>query len=477
MKLIRKFQKGAIFSNTPTGRAMQRQYDKENGIAYQRVLPEVEVFPNYYDVDNNGYGNSFAIPLESRPAVFSQGELSQPYVPKTLAEQVWLNRFLEIRGLESGILNFIINPANVIPTNETIQLVDALASTSRGNPVFTTESPLLPKVINYTKKPEPNARFDLFQRPSKLSAAEKQGLPKVDRGVVRHNEPSLPYVDYSLINKHYEPWIVDETGHFILKSPEESHRLSTVHFTFNSPVTTHSGGSWEDAPTVLMLPYRNVRSQTAPVDMAIYDTFFPNYNGLKISTKGAKILTGDRPTFQYYKSKGLDVEFSPEMESLLNELKVLKTKYAQLPLEKRGAVRGQYEDVDALNDMINEISGKIDKIARNWTIQHRTPIPNYEKVNELGAAEGYDVKNYPFQFATPIRQNLYGPRVLNSEGLDYNWVSDPTNHAAALQTPEYILQDYGDELRPEYRKYIEWLINHKADYRAFGGKLIKRIRK
>lgn len=377
---------------------------------------------------------------------------------------------IPLEGLNAGVVRPVIRTFN----NSAFGTLWNMAH-NRVPLNFNTQ--LQAKVIRYTKNPEPIARFDLFQRPSKLSAAEKQGLPKVNRSVVRHSEPSLPYVDYSLINKHYEPWIVDETGHFILKSPEESHRLSTVHFTFNSPVTTHSGGSWEDAPTVLMLPYRNVRSQTAPVDMAIYDTFFPNYNGLKISTKGAKILTGDRPTFQYYKSKGLDVEFSPEMESLLNELKVLKTKYAQLPLEKRGAVRGQYEDVDALNDMINEISGKIDKIARNWTIQHRTPIPNYEKVNELGAAEGYDVKNYPFQFATPIRQNLYGPRVLNSEGLDYNWVSDPTNHAAALQTPEYILQDYGDELRPEYRKYIEWLINHKADYRAFGGKLIKRIRK
>jgi len=74
-------------------------------------------------------------------------------------------------------------------------------------------------------------------------------------------------------------------------------------------------GSWDDAPTVTLLPYRNVRSQAAPVDMAIMDTFFPNYKGLKISSRGAKTLTGDKKTFDYYKSKGLDVEFSPEMEA------------------------------------------------------------------------------------------------------------------------------------------------------------------
>lgn len=131
MKVIKKYYKGKKFSNTPTGRAMQRQYDKENGIAYQRVLPEVEVFPNYYDVDNNSYGNSFAIPLESRPAVFSQGEISQPYVPERLVEQGWLNRLLGIRGLDLGILNFIINPVNVVPSRQLIQGVEALSSMGR----------------------------------------------------------------------------------------------------------------------------------------------------------------------------------------------------------------------------------------------------------------------------------------------------------------------------------------------------------
>jgi hypothetical protein len=48
--------------------------------------------------------------------------------------------------------------------------------------------------------------------------------------------------------------------------------------------------------------------------MAIMDTFFPNYKGLTISSRGAKTLTGDKKTYDYYKSKGLDVEFSPEME-------------------------------------------------------------------------------------------------------------------------------------------------------------------
>lgn len=190
MKLIKKYYKGKKFSNTPTGRAMQRQYDKENGIAYQRVLPEVEVFPNYYDVDNNSYGNSFAIPLESRPAVFSQGEISQPYVPERLVEQGWLNRLLGIRGLDLGILNWIINPANVVPTSETIQLVDALAQISRGNPIFKIENQLAPKTVNYTLKAEPRARLDFLERnPSKISEAERAGIPKADRNFKKADNP------------------------------------------------------------------------------------------------------------------------------------------------------------------------------------------------------------------------------------------------------------------------------------------------
>jgi hypothetical protein len=60
--------------------------------------------------------------------------------------------------------------------------------------------------------------------------------------------------------------------------------------------------------------------------MAIMDTFFPNYKGLKISSRGAKTLTGDKKTFDYYKSKGLDVEFSPEMEGQLQQLQGVKAK-------------------------------------------------------------------------------------------------------------------------------------------------------
>lgn len=128
MKLIKKFQDGKKFSNTPTGRAMQRQYDSEHGITMQKVLPEVEVFPNYYNIDDNGYSNSFAIPLEHRPTTFSQGEISQPYVPKKLDEQGWLSRTFGINNFGLGIMELIGNPANVVPTGKTIQGIKALTS-------------------------------------------------------------------------------------------------------------------------------------------------------------------------------------------------------------------------------------------------------------------------------------------------------------------------------------------------------------
>jgi hypothetical protein len=94
----------------------------------------------------------------------------------------------------------------------------------------------------------------------------------------------------------------------------------------NEPVMDHFMGSWGDAPTVTVIPYRNMRSQTPPVDIAIMDTFFPNYKGLKVSSRGSKTLTGDKATYDYYKSKGIDVEFSSEMESLLNEMKDVRSK-------------------------------------------------------------------------------------------------------------------------------------------------------
>ena len=325
--------------------------------------------------------------------------------------------------------------------------------------------------VSVTEEPPTSLKF--FERkPSKISEAERTGVTKGERNNRQHGQTQAPYYDYSLINKHYEPWTVNEKGQFVFGSPEKAGKLGTLHFTFNEPVMSHMMGSWDDAPTVTLLPYRNIRSQTAPVDMAIMDTFFPNYKGLKISSRGAKTLTGDKKTFDYYKSKGLDVEFSPEMEAQLQQLQGIKAKLEQLKSSGHDYFSPEMQE---LYKQQRAFKDKINSIGVEWSKQHVKPIPSYEKVNALGKAEGFDMEQYPYRLATP-KKDAYGmPLEASDTELNYTWQSDPSNHFMVGEHPEVVLKsalngEYG-KVRPEFIKYLEWASKHKADYRKKGGKL------
>ena len=306
-----------------------------------------------------------------------------------------------------------------------------------------------------------------------ISETEIKGKPKIERNIKQHGTAQAPYYDYSLINRNYEPWTINEKGEFVFDSPEKSKKLATIHFSLNEPVWSHIQGHWEDAPTTILLPYRNIRSQTRPVDIAIMDTFFPNYNGLKVSSRGAKVLTGDKSTFDYYMGKGVDVEFSPELESLINKLKSIRKELDKFPDKERYATEPSLlpEPIKTLNNEELEILNKMDEISRAWTELHAKKIPSFEKLNELGKAEGLDMDKYPYSLGTP-KKDGYGRILPESSELNYTWVSDPSNHSVMLTNPKYLLEliNRGEyEVIPEYKKFIEWLINHKADYRKQGG--------
>ena len=327
---------------------------------------------------------------------------------------------------------------------------------------------LNPENLYPIKTSEPLTSLKFFERkPSRISQAEKEGKVKGERNQARHGLAQTPYYDYSLINKHYKPWTVDERGNFVFESPEKSRTLGTIHFSFNEPVVSHIMGSWDDAPTLTILPYRNMRSQTAPVDMAIMDTYFPNYNGLKISSRGSKTLTGDRATFEYYKGKGLDVEFHPEMETKLQELKVLNNKYEALKSNPNFDYFS--EETQELLKQIGAVKKSIDGLGREWTKDKIKPIPSYEKVNALGTAEGFDMEKYPYSLASPKRNGYGVPLEESATELNYNWITDPSNHFMIGEYPEIVLEsalrgDYG-KVRPEFIKYLRWASQHGADFR------------
>lgn len=307
-----------------------------------------------------------------------------------------------------------------------------------------------------------------FERqPSRISMLEKSGVPKSERNLRVHGTPQAPYYDYSLINKHHEPWTVNERGQFVFDSPEKSKKLSTFHFSFNGPVVDHSMGRWSHAPIITIIPYRNVRSQVSPVDIEIMDTFFPNYNGLKISSRGSKTLTGSRSAFDYYRGKGVDVEFSPEMEVQLQKLQELEGKLK--PLKNSPDFDYFSPEVQDLYKQIGTTRETIDKIGREWAKQYTKPIPSFQKLQEFGRAEGYNMDKYPNALGSPIRDYW---RYAKPGELDYTWATDPTNHSVFLRRPEVALQNVKNgewDVRPEYLRFLEYAVKHGADFRKKGG--------
>lgn len=250
MKHIRKFQGSGKFSNTPTGRAMQRQYDLEHGITQQKVLPEVEVFPNWLDKDENTYTNAFSIPLERRPALaMTEGESVQPYTPRKLEEQSWLNRTFGISGLDNQLISFFSNPGNSVPTPQTARGVEALASMSRGLAPVQIESTAAPKVIQATSSPSNRGSLTLLERqPARISPQERAGLPRGVRNNV-HNPKKVP--SFTITRKNaakIKDWQWDYAYFKALREGnlEEVRRLRDLHFELKSgvkPVKQYRGSA------------------------------------------------------------------------------------------------------------------------------------------------------------------------------------------------------------------------------------------
>lgn len=229
-------------------------------------------------------------------------------------------------------------------------------------------------------------------------------------------------------------------------------------------------------PTTILLPYRNVRSQVRPVSLAIMDTFFPNYRGLKFSSKGAKVFTGDRKAFEYYKNKGIDVEFSDEMEGYLKRLDEINNKIHTYPPY---AYRHQYpEDLENLIVEKDKLEDLIGNLNKNFSDKYAKKLPNYEAVKAWGKSEGLK-----HDFMGGLAQKKSGNELWWSEeygGLDYEWGTDPSNHSGAIEGIQGIKSV--DELPeswfsgiPEEKNWYRWMIKgNNWDYRKLGGKLIKK---
>lgn len=320
------------------------------------------------------------------------------------------------------------------------------------------------KVIPFTPIPQKfvsTVHFDPRVKPLSrpISEAEVKGIPKVERNLQIPKNP----IPVTLVNRT-DSYIPIEDGMFVFESPEKAKRLSTIHFSQSMPVTAHGYGNWNNKTTTLIMPYGNMRKVTEPIGLNVMDTFFPNYNGLKVSTKGVKVLTGDRKVYEYYKSKGIDVEFSEKIEQLRKEYDEAYKEFNTYQTSR--GWKGLDEKARLLSDKMDELQDKIQDIHTSWVEQNRV-TPTLEDLQKLEKREGLYIG------ANPISENDYVPSTQRKLGFTYH--STPTLHFDL----EHTAKDdwYYETLSPQQKKYVDWLASHKADYRSYskGGSINRMI--
>ena len=124
----------------------------------------------------------------------------------------------------------------------------ALWDISRNDVPVNIESSVAPRVIEYVPKVEPRARLDFLERnPSRISEAERAGVPKGDRNLKTIDRPNRWFPEITEGNAHRvsdAQW--DDAFDYALSSGnwDEVNRLNDLHFyakSGNTPIETYRG--------------------------------------------------------------------------------------------------------------------------------------------------------------------------------------------------------------------------------------------
>ena len=255
-----------------------------------------------------------------------------------------------------------------------------------------------------------------------------------------------------MINRTDTPFVVNG-GNFVLENPESARRLATVHFTHQEPVTPHMSGDWSTKSTTHLVPYGNVRKVAQPLEIESMDTFFPNYNGLTFSTKGSKVLTGDKKIFDYYKSHGIDVEYSKEVADFISKSNKIQTKINTHLVKNNGALDDMYWKLVKERDEVNE---QLASIHKQFAQMHSAKT-TFDDMKFLEKIENLHTTIQP---EYKIQPGLGGYEYPTGS---FTWHSTPTTHFG-LQSMSPA-DSYFKQLNKQQQKFVEWLQNHKSDYR------------
>ena len=318
-----------------------------------------------------------------------------------------------------GIKNYRIAKAITNRLDETI-------------PQFHSEIPS-PKIIqsNPTVEEIPNdlfnqAKFELAKRnarPSKLSLAERLGVPKAERNL-RQRHPNYGTVtevpdNVYIINRTSEPLDFSQ-GKLVWKYPkvyaEDGHKRFTNHWSFHEPVGDHTSGAWSLAPTTILYPYKQaVWDNGFPINADIMDTYWANPNYFTLQGDKVKILTSDLDQYKILKKQGIDVEFSKEGSDMLSRIK-------QNP------------------KLRNELTTQHAKIHEDW-------VKNYTKDTDLNFYNELNEEIYKDAIYPNNKPHIVSKVVHYSPSWGYSYETAPKTHSGTVYASRHHIGNLEQNLR------------------------------
>ena len=174
--------------------------------------------------------------------------------------------------------------------------------------VYITElEPFTPNSHNITFTPKQSTKgsYAWFERPSKLTEAERLGIPKGQRNQPIFTEPTSAYGNIRFIrNLNVVPDVEDG---FALLAPKENNLLNV---TTDIPFRTH--GHYKNRPHHYIYFRPEALSGHAPMSIKPMDTFFIN-NNIKVRPDQITFVSGDINALRVARQRGFRVKSSPEL--------------------------------------------------------------------------------------------------------------------------------------------------------------------
>lgn len=350
------------------------------------------------------------------------------------------------------------------------------------------KTPIIPRVNQIELIYQPPKRqigktsLKFYERPqSKLTEAEKAGIPKGDRNQSLKTNPLAGVeseVDTYLINRTNTPFtFVDGKLVWMPGNARSGESRATVHFTTDQPVIDHGSGSWAAASETFLTPYQQVvRDNGMPMNIEPMDTWFSNQYPFIIRQNGSRIFTSNPRNYYKYLQQGIDVETSKEAQEIYQQIqKAMKERdILEQAFVKTGYAIGSPEQQALIKysaEVLDPLLRKHDIIHRNWVkANNRRPtLDTYKQLEkETGLISG--VTDYrgkmDYYNAPATHSNIWYTDTMDAKQRFDTFLYQLIEYPNVIKQQDYQLFE---QLARKYPELVKDFIENKKGVKHWSG--------